>query len=280
MKIKSNRFILLGWVFIFILALSSSCLADQGYGTLKVFTEIKGSSIYVDGELAGHDTVIIKQIEPGTHYVKVEASGKIYYDEVVTVVENETETVLVKDPAPAAVVAAHAPAPASVITNYLNFFANYSDLSLSENVSGVNKNYGYDPAFGIGVEYNKGIAATNFGANMGINYNFPSNVTLSGFSGGRSLGISHIYFNLVSNAGKNDDLEMNFAIGLNYSFWAVSSPLSTINGGVGYQGYYEFLIPSGNNYYSVKIGHATFYSSSNTSTQSSSGLFLKGGFAY
>jgi len=57
--------------FIIFFALSSSYAAEMKYGSLNIFSKTPGAKIYVDGEIKGGDSVQLKEVQAGTHFIKV-----------------------------------------------------------------------------------------------------------------------------------------------------------------------------------------------------------------
>jgi hypothetical protein len=164
---------------------------------------------------------------------------------------------------------------AAEVANYCKFYGSYGFLNLSETVSSTTYNFNYDPSFGLGLDWDMGFKDTSWGANFGLNYNFPSRYTMSGV-GSANLGISSLYMGLVYNIVKNDTVELNSIFGLNYSSWT----LSGVAGSVGAQGYYEIIFPAKPNSYSIKIGYETFIATETNGYAISKGFSLKGGYAY
>ncbi len=74
--------------------LPSLCASTTG--SIKVFSEIKGVQIFVDEKSYGIDTIMIKDLEPGQHYVKAIYNGAIIYSELITVSAGASSAVLIK----------------------------------------------------------------------------------------------------------------------------------------------------------------------------------------
>lgn len=100
MKRTSQRvlsvFIILS-LLIIVYPSGSFSIAQTQTGILKVFSEVKDVEIYVDEKLVGKDTVEIKDILAGSHYVKIVRDGKVLYSEVANVSSGLVTTVLVKE---------------------------------------------------------------------------------------------------------------------------------------------------------------------------------------
>jgi hypothetical protein len=92
-------------VFLLILLMIFSLSASYGaagmkYGSLNVFSKISSTKIYVDGEMKGFESVQIKEIQAGTHFVKVTtvtSPETIVYADVVDIAPGEVTTVYVTD---------------------------------------------------------------------------------------------------------------------------------------------------------------------------------------
>ncbi len=66
-------------------------------GTLKIFSELTGISVYLDENKQGDDIKQINNVPVGSHYLKVLKDGIGILGELVTVTENSVTTVLVKN---------------------------------------------------------------------------------------------------------------------------------------------------------------------------------------
>lgn len=66
-------------------------------GTVKIFSEVKDVSIYLDEEFKGKDIILLNPVSAGSHYLKIIKENIIVYGELITVNENQTTTILVKD---------------------------------------------------------------------------------------------------------------------------------------------------------------------------------------
>ncbi len=66
-------------------------------GTIKIFSELEDVQVYLDEVPQGTDISIIESVSSGSHYLKLVKDSVIVYGELISVVENETTTVLLKD---------------------------------------------------------------------------------------------------------------------------------------------------------------------------------------
>ena len=89
-----KRSILVLIVFMSLLPFSSA--ADVKYGSLNIFSKLPDTSIYLDGKLSGTDSLQIKEIQAGTHFVKITAgkgsAEKTLFAEVVVIKTGESTT--------------------------------------------------------------------------------------------------------------------------------------------------------------------------------------------
>jgi hypothetical protein len=59
-------------LLITLLFISTGCFCtEMKYGALNVFSKFTGSKIYIDGEMKGIESVQIKELLAGTHFIKV-----------------------------------------------------------------------------------------------------------------------------------------------------------------------------------------------------------------
>jgi len=273
------------FLFLLLCVYQTTLFAQQKYGTLKVFTETKGSDIYVDGKLAGEDSVVIEEIDVGTHYIRVETSGDIYYSKLIEIRPNEVTSVLVeaKSGLPKMEEKKITENAETIeagkirgVSSYINFYGSFAFLSLSENALGTTYNFNLDPIFGIGIDFNSGTRDSTIGFNFGVNYNFGSKYTFSGLAGSGNLNLHNAYANIIFNVQKSENSEINVGTGLNLSNWSIPN----VTGSMGYQGYFELLFPSQPNLYSIKIGYEIFNATETGGSADSKGLFIRGGYAY
>lgn len=81
---------------MFLMLVSVSLSGQTKTGTLKVFSEISGISVFMD-EVKQDNYQEIKNIPVGTHYVKVlNSSGAKVYGSIVTINESSVTTVLIE----------------------------------------------------------------------------------------------------------------------------------------------------------------------------------------
>lgn len=66
-------------------------------GTLKIFSELTGITVYLDDNKQGDDIKQINSVPVGSHYLKVLKDGTSIYGELVNITENEVTTVLVQN---------------------------------------------------------------------------------------------------------------------------------------------------------------------------------------
>jgi len=81
-------------LLLLTITLTSISLA-QSY--ISVFTESKGSKIFIDGENIGTDQVIKHPVESGPHYVVVKWKGETAFSKTVTVKPNEKKIVVAEE---------------------------------------------------------------------------------------------------------------------------------------------------------------------------------------
>jgi len=70
---------------------------DVKKGSLNIFSELTGISVYLDENKQGENIKQINDIPVGSHYLKVMKDGVSVYGELVTINENQVTTVLVKN---------------------------------------------------------------------------------------------------------------------------------------------------------------------------------------
>ena len=89
------------FAIIFFSLLASSFAADNTYGSLNVFSKLAGTKIYVDGTMSGTDSVQIKQIQAGTHFMKVTtgeaAAETTLFAEIVEIKAGEVTTIYITE---------------------------------------------------------------------------------------------------------------------------------------------------------------------------------------
>jgi hypothetical protein len=69
----------------------------KGTGTLNIFSEFTGTSIYVDDKGQGNDIKVIEGVPIGNHYLRVIKDGVSIFAELITITEGQTTTVLIKN---------------------------------------------------------------------------------------------------------------------------------------------------------------------------------------
>lgn len=102
-KSKNRRFFYLTCAFAYcLLTLAPACsAAEMKFGSLNIFSKVSGTNIYVDGELKGKDSVQIKEIQAGTHFVKV-TTGEVTAEaiivaEIVEIKAGEVTTIYISE---------------------------------------------------------------------------------------------------------------------------------------------------------------------------------------
>lgn len=80
---------------LLVVTLWSSFALAQCY--LSVFTESKGSEIFIDGTKIGVDQVVKHPVDSGDHYVVVKWKGKTAYRQTVTLAENEKKVIVAEE---------------------------------------------------------------------------------------------------------------------------------------------------------------------------------------
>ena len=66
-------------------------------GTIKIFSELTGITVYLDENKQGDDVRQINGVPTGSHYLKVLKDGISVFGELVTVTENSVTSILVKN---------------------------------------------------------------------------------------------------------------------------------------------------------------------------------------
>lgn len=84
--------------FLALMLLSVSLIFGQTKtGTLKIFSELTGTVVYLDESRQADNTQQINNVPIGNHYLKVLKDGVSVYGELVTIQENTVTTVLIKN---------------------------------------------------------------------------------------------------------------------------------------------------------------------------------------
>ncbi|MDX9730070.1 MAG: PEGA domain-containing protein [Bacteroidales bacterium] len=68
-----------------------------GTGTLNIFSEFSGTTIFIDEKRMGDDVKIVNSIPAGNHYLKVMKDGVSIFGELIAINPGQTTTVLVKN---------------------------------------------------------------------------------------------------------------------------------------------------------------------------------------
>lgn len=75
----------------------SNPLAGNKTGTLNIYSEITGITVYLNDIKQGDDVKTINSVPAGNHYLKVMKDGVNIFGEIVTINEGQTTTVLIKN---------------------------------------------------------------------------------------------------------------------------------------------------------------------------------------
>jgi hypothetical protein len=89
-------------LLISALVLVSPVLAEEmKFGSLNIFSKTPGTNIYVDGQLQGTDSVQMKKIQAGTHFLKVtsgQATAEVMlYAEIIEIKAGEATTIYITE---------------------------------------------------------------------------------------------------------------------------------------------------------------------------------------
>lgn len=71
--------------------------SPKGTGTLNIFSEFSGITVYIDDHNLGDDVKIVNAIPAGNHYLKVMKDGVSIFGELIAINPGQTTTVLVKN---------------------------------------------------------------------------------------------------------------------------------------------------------------------------------------
>ena len=82
---------------LLLMVLSLSLFGQTKTGTLKVFSELTGISVYLDDAKQGIDVKEINGVPVGSHYLKVLLGTVSVYGDLVEIKEGQTTTVLIKN---------------------------------------------------------------------------------------------------------------------------------------------------------------------------------------
>lgn len=69
----------------------------KGTGTLNIFSEFSGITIYLDDTNQGDDMKVINSVPAGNHYLKIMKDGVSIFGELIAIYPGQTTTVLVKN---------------------------------------------------------------------------------------------------------------------------------------------------------------------------------------
>jgi hypothetical protein len=78
-------------------AANNAAASQKGTGTLNIFSEFTGTSVYIDDIKQGEDVKTVNGIPAGNHYLKVMKDGVGIFGELITVNPGQTTTVLIKN---------------------------------------------------------------------------------------------------------------------------------------------------------------------------------------
>ena len=82
-------------ILVLSILISFNSIAQKG--TVKIFSELKGISVYLDEEFKGVEITTIDSVSIGSHYLKITKDNIIVFGELIEVKSLETTTVLLKD---------------------------------------------------------------------------------------------------------------------------------------------------------------------------------------
>ena len=82
---------------LLLVVLTLSSFSQTKIGTLKIFSELTGISVYLDENKQGDDTKVINGVPVGSHYLKVLLGTTSVYGDLVEIKDGETTTVLIKN---------------------------------------------------------------------------------------------------------------------------------------------------------------------------------------
>lgn len=85
------------YIIILLAIIGISLNAFSQKGNIKIFSEIKDINVYLDEVFQGTDIVRIDSVIIGSHYLKILKDSVIVYSELLTVKNNLTTTVLIKN---------------------------------------------------------------------------------------------------------------------------------------------------------------------------------------
>lgn len=266
MKIK--LFLLL----IFICIFQTTLLAQEKYGTLKVFTEIKGSQIYIDDKWAGQDSVVIEYIAVGTHYVRVQESGNVYFSKLVEIKPNEVNTVLVK--AKKGMPKKKPKVSKEGLETNLSMYLSLTNSNYQPNILLVSQKKDIGTRAGIGISYRAPVRKSMI-FDGGFIYYLTEGSYKNALGDTVNVSIIPAYANILLNPSGF----FFFGGGVNYSFWSVhgtsgESPFNyNFSGGLGFQILGGFELGS----FRTEIGYIIQNASYRSTDIRSEGFFVNSG---
>lgn len=71
--------------------------SPKGTGTLNIFSEFTGTTIYLDDIKQGEDVKVVNAVPAGNHYLKVMKDGVGIFGELIAINPGQTTTVLIKN---------------------------------------------------------------------------------------------------------------------------------------------------------------------------------------
>jgi len=77
--------------------LNSTPAQSAGTGTLKIFSELTGTKVFIDEKMQGDNITQVNDVPIGSHYVKVLYDNVIVYGEVLEIKQGAVTTILVKN---------------------------------------------------------------------------------------------------------------------------------------------------------------------------------------
>ncbi|MDD3803740.1 MAG: PEGA domain-containing protein [bacterium] len=84
-------------ILIFVFLLTAGVILSAQTGTLKIFSEIKDITIYIDEVYVGRDMAEIKNVQKGSHYLKIKKDNIVIHDQIINIEEGSTSTIVLKD---------------------------------------------------------------------------------------------------------------------------------------------------------------------------------------
>jgi len=88
---------LLNTGIILIFFVLSVFTAQAQKGAIKIYSEIKGTEIFLDEQFMGIDLMTIDSVSAGAHYLKIVKEDAVIYGEIVNINAGNTSAVLLKD---------------------------------------------------------------------------------------------------------------------------------------------------------------------------------------